>query len=88
MSKSNNGKSGNVPAVTTGKRDGKAPGSIQLAVSDATGKVWGSVSAMPKNFATGSVGYYGNAKIVNPENPDARYQLGITVTLIGSKPQA
>ena len=75
-------------AVKTGNRDSKAPGGIQLAISDTTGKSWGNVIATPKNFATGSVGYYGNAKLVNPDNPEARYQAGITITLIGSKPEA
>jgi hypothetical protein len=78
----------NANDVKTGKRDGKAPGGIQLTVSDVSGKAWGNVLAAPKDFATGSVGYYGNAKLVNPDNPDARYQLGITITLIGSKPTA
>jgi hypothetical protein len=79
-------KTGTSVTVTEGKRDNKAPAGVQLAITDVTGKAWGSVIASPKNFATGSVGYYGNTKLVNPDNPEARYQLGITITLIGSKP--
>jgi len=41
--------------------------------------------ANQKDFKTGSKGFYANDKIKNPENPVARYQCGLTFTLIGSK---
>jgi hypothetical protein len=65
--------------------DEKAPGALQVVVLDGSGKEWGRVFANSKQFSSGSVGFYGNGKLNNPENPDARYQCGLTFTLIGSK---
>jgi hypothetical protein len=42
----------------------------------------------PKNFSTGSVGFFNQGKLCNPANPEARYQCSVTFTLIGSKAQA
>jgi hypothetical protein len=66
--------------------DEKAPASLIVEVKDGQGRVWGVAPALPKDFKSGSKGYYGNAKVVNPDNPAARYQCGLTFTLIGSKP--
>lgn len=44
----------------------------------------GSLVATKKNFATGSVGYYANGKVVIDGQS---YQVGVTLTLIGSKPE-
>jgi uncharacterized protein (DUF2147 family) len=41
--------------------------------------------AQPKDFSSGSVGFYGSDKVTNPESGE-RYQCGLTFTLIGSKP--
>jgi hypothetical protein len=71
--------------TTAGKRDDKAPKYLTFEVKDDNGKVWGSFTALPKKFATGSVGYYASDKLMNPDNPGCRYQVGIPVTLIGSK---
>ena len=65
--------------------DNSAPASLVLNVVDSNGKVWGSIVASGKQFSTGSTGFYGNAKLHNPDNPAAKYQAGITLTLIGSK---
>jgi hypothetical protein len=74
-------------ASKNGYRDGKAPGSLQVAVVDSEGREWGRIYATPKQFSTGSVGFYAAGKVVNPANPETRYQSGITFTLAGSKPE-
>jgi len=65
-------------------KDEKAPDFLTVEIKDM-GKSWGMIHAMPREFTTGSVGYFGVGKIFNAENPKARYQLNINVTLIGSK---
>lgn len=70
-----------------GYRDGKAPGSLQVVVHDDEGREWGRIYATEKTFSTGSVGFYASGKLTNPNNPEARYQAGITFTLVGSKPE-
>jgi hypothetical protein len=67
-------------------RDSKSPSSLVLIVTDGTGMEWGRVYATPKEFSTGSVGFNASAKVQNPANPEAKYQFGVNVTLIGSKP--
>jgi hypothetical protein len=38
-------------------------------------------------YDTGAIfWFYGNGKVVNPENPEAKYQIGFNLTLVGSKP--
>jgi hypothetical protein len=69
----------------TGYRDANAPKSLLLVITDNNGKEWGRIHATAKDFSTGSVGYYANGKLTNPDNPEARYQAGLTFTLIGSK---
>ena len=71
----------------SGYRDDKAPGSLSIIVVDADGKEWSRMYATPKDFSTGSVGYYATGKVVNPANPEAKYQAGLTFTLVGSKPE-
>jgi hypothetical protein len=71
----------------TGYRDEKAPAALQVIVSDVNGREWGRLYANTKDFSTGSVGFYASGKIVNPDNVEARYQAGITFTLVGSKPE-
>ena len=44
----------------------------------------GAILAAKKNFSTGSVGYYGNGKIIIDGQ---MYQVGVTLTLVGSKPE-
>ena len=74
-------------AVNKGYRDAKAPGSLQLIIADSDGREWGRMYATAKDFSTGSVGFYTSGKVTNPMNPDARYQAGLTFTLVGSKPE-
>jgi len=69
------------------KRDEKAPDYIALEIKDADGGLWGVVHATPREFKSGSVGFYGVGKISNPKNPVARYQFNMNFTLIGSKPE-
>jgi hypothetical protein len=64
--------------------DEKAPDFLKLDIN-AWGKPWGIIHARPHEFKTGSTGFYGTGKIVNPENPKARYQVCVNITLIGSK---
>ena len=66
-------------------RDLKAPASLQITVTDSSGTEWGRIYATAKDFSTGSVGFYASSKIINPANPEARYQCGLTFTLVGSK---
>jgi len=53
------------------KKDDKAPDYLTIEIK-SSGESWGIVHAMPRNFTTGSVGYYGVGKISNPENPQPR----------------
>jgi len=69
------------------KRDEKAPEYLRLEVMDSEGNPWGIVHALPRDFKTGSKGFFGVGKIVNPENPLALYQININIALIGSKPK-
>jgi hypothetical protein len=69
----------------SGFRDAKAPKFLRVTIADDTGTVLKDMALSPKEFSTGSVGYYGSDKLVNLANPEASYQLGLTVTLIGSK---
>ena len=71
----------------TGYRDTRAPASLQVIVCGADGREYGRLYAVPKDFSTGSTGFYATGKVVNPENPEARYQAGLSFTLIGSKPE-
>jgi hypothetical protein len=73
-------------AEKKGRRDGKAPGSLQVVILDNEGREWGRVHATPKKFSTGSVGFYGTGKVGNDKNADARYQVTSMLILIGSKP--
>jgi hypothetical protein len=66
------------------KRDDKAPDYLTIEIKDMD-KTYGVIHAMPRDFATGSVGFFGVGKVFNPENPEARYQVNINVTLIGSR---
>jgi hypothetical protein len=70
-----------------GYRDSKSPSSLQVVILDNEGREMGRLFATPKEFSTGSVGFYASGKIVNPQNPEARYQAGLTFTLVGSKPE-
>jgi hypothetical protein len=70
-----------------GYRDNKSPTSLQVVILDNEGREMGRLFATPKEFSTGSVGFYASGKIVNPQNPEARYQTGLTFTLVGSKPE-
>lgn len=69
------------------KRDDKAPEYLTLEIKDPDGEPWGTVHAIPRDFNTGSVGFFGVGKIVNPGNPPARYQFNLNMALIGSKPR-
>ena len=64
--------------------DEKAPEVLKLDIN-AWGESWGTIHAMSHEFKTGSTGFYGTGKIINPENPRARYQVCVNITLIGSK---
>jgi len=68
-----------------GYRDGRAPASLQIVVTDNEGREWGRMYATSKDFSTGSVGFYASGNVVNPANPEARYQTGLMFTLVGSK---
>ena len=66
--------------------DDKAPPGLMLEIKDpASGQVWGTVNLVPKHFSTGSKGFHAATKLVNPQNPEARYQCNLQMILIGSK---
>ena len=68
------------------KRDPKAPKFLEITITDSDCKKWSSFYAHPKDFQSGSVGFYASEKITNPESAE-RYQCGLSFTLIGSKPK-
>lgn len=61
--------------------------SLEVSISDiqGTGLVWMRSEVFQKDFRTGSVGFHLAGKLVNPENPSARYQVNLSIALIGSK---
>ncbi len=67
-------------------RDNESPASLGLEIKTTDGQLWGTIVAGAKEFRTGSVGFYGNGKIINPQGGKP-YQVGANITLIGSKPQ-
>ena len=67
------------------KTDPQAPPHLIIEIKTDDGKVWGTMTATPKQFTSGSIGYYANGKIENPLSRE-RYQIGANFTLIGSKP--
>ena len=69
-------------------RDDKAPKYLKITVENDEGKEFKTLIAVPKNFSSGSVGFYAGDKMENPDNPLCRYQVGINITLIGSKPES
>jgi len=69
-------------------RDSKAPRRLAVVIQDLdSGEVWlDPIDAKEHTFSSGSVGFYGSGKIANPAG-GMRYQVGINITLIGSKPK-
>jgi hypothetical protein len=67
------------------KRDQQAPANLIIEVKSSDGKVWGTITATSKHFSSGSIGFYANGKVENPDSHE-RYQVGANITLIGSKP--
>jgi hypothetical protein len=71
---------------TMAKTDEQAPVGLLVEIKDpASGQVWGLVTLQPKQFSTGSKGFHAGTKLVNPNNPEARYQCNLQMILIGSK---
>ncbi|MCI0699043.1 hypothetical protein L0337_44450 [candidate division KSB1 bacterium] len=69
------------------KRDPQAPANLIVEIKDNDGRVWGTITAAAKQFSSGSVGFYANSKIENPDSHE-RYQVSGNIILIGSKPEA
>jgi len=67
------------------KRDPNAPVSLIVEIKSPDGRVWGLLTATGKHFSSGSVGFYANGKIENPDSQE-KYQVGANITLVGSKP--
>ena len=65
-------------------KDTDAPPSITLEIRGPGGEAWGTIVASAKEFKTGSVGFYGSGKILNPKG-GAKYQVGANIILVGSK---
>jgi len=72
--------------IKPAKTDPGAPKFLRISVTDNDGKEWDSLTAEAKNFKSGSVGFYANGKLHNPESGE-KYQVGMNITLIGSKPE-
>ena len=70
--------------MTEKTKDTDAPLSITLEIRAPGGEVWGTIVASAKEFKTGSIGFYGNGKILNPKS-GAKYQVGANIILVGSK---
>ena len=56
------------------KRDAKAPHFLEITIQDPNGKLWSKIIANEKVFSTGSIGFYANDKVTNPESGE-KYQL-------------
>jgi len=56
---------------------------IILDIKTDDGKAIGTVTALPKDFKTGSRGFYANGKV---EVNGKRYQMQVQLVEIGSKP--
>ena len=67
------------------KRDADAPPALKIKIESPDGALWGVIDAHAKQFSSGSVGFYANGKVENPISFE-RYQVGMNITLIGSKP--
>jgi len=65
-------------------RDVAATATLTLEIRGSDGEAWGTIVASAKEFKTGSVGFYGNGKILNPKG-GAKYQVGTNIILVGSK---
>lgn len=65
-------------------KDDSAPATLTLEIKGGDGTVWGTIVASAKEFKTGSVGFYGNGKVLNPKS-GAKYQVGANIILVGSK---
>jgi len=65
-------------------KDSSAPPTLTLEIRGSAGEVWGTIVASSKEFKTGSVGFYGNGKLINPKS-GAKYQVGANIILVGSK---
>ena len=70
--------------MTEKTKDASAPAAIVLEIRGPEGDVWGTITASAKEFKTGSVGFYGSGKILNPKSA-AKYQVGANIILVGSK---
>ncbi len=57
---------------------------IIVELKDSNGKTLGLLTAQPKDFKTGSRGFYANSKV---EFDGKRYQAQIQLVEIGSKPK-
>ena len=67
------------------KTDPNAPENLEIEIRDKkTGNILFSGIVPEKHFKTGSVGYYLNGKMTNGAE---KYQIGCSITLIGSKPE-
>ncbi|GMO24576.1 MAG: hypothetical protein Ta2B_04010 [Termitinemataceae bacterium] len=69
------------------KRDPNAPKFLEISVKDTEGNEWKKFFAQEKLFSSGSVGFYASEKIENPASHE-KYQVGMNITLVGSKPKA
>ncbi len=67
------------------KTDPNAPDLLIVEIKTSDGRVWGTLEATAKHFSSGSVGFYANGKIANPDSHE-RYQVGGNIILVGSKP--
>lgn len=67
------------------KTDPSAPSMLIVELKSPDGRVWGTLTATGKHFSSGSVGFYANGKIENPDSHE-KYQVGANITLVGSKP--
>jgi hypothetical protein len=67
-----------------GKRDIKAPMSLNIEIKDNDGRIWGTVTAKTRCFFSGSIGFHANGRIENPASNEL-YRVGGNIILMGSR---
>jgi hypothetical protein len=68
----------------SGKRDKKAPVSLNIEIKDDDGRIWGTVTAKTRCFFSGSIGFHARGRVENPASNEL-YRVGGNIILIGSR---
>jgi len=60
---------------------------LRVSVTDDEGNMLSEMVAAPKDFSSGSKGFYVNGKFVDQNDPTVRYTFSAPIVIIGSKPK-